>query len=72
MICKLKVENFKAFSEAVEIVFYSDNNIKRFEWNLHDIDSKKIVKTASFYGPNNTGKTCILLSIMNLKCLMLK
>ena len=71
MICKLKVENFKAFSDSVEVSFYADNNIKRFEWNLNEAGNKKIVKTSSFYGPNNTGKTCLLLSLMNLRNLML-
>lgn len=71
MICRLKVENFKAFSEPVEVNFIANNNIKRLDWNLSRHDNISVVKTAGFYGPNNTGKTCILLSLANLKNLMI-
>lgn len=71
MICKFKVENFKTFAEEIEINFYSDNNIKRFDWNLLDLGNKSVVKTAGFYGPNNTGKTCIMIAIMSLRDIMM-
>lgn len=71
MICRLSVENFKAFANRVELDFFANGNIKRLNYNLNDVGGKSILKTIGFYGPNNTGKTCIFLSLVGLKSLML-
>jgi hypothetical protein len=71
MICKFSVENFKAFAEKVEIVFFANGNIKRLDYNYVSVGNKNVLKTVGFYGPNNTGKTCILLSFAALRALML-
>ena len=71
MICKFSVENFMAFADNAELDFFANGNIKRFDYNYLDVNEKNILKTVGFYGPNNTGKTCILLSILGLKALML-
>ena len=71
MICKFSVENFMAFADNAELDFFANGNIKRFDYNYLDVKEKNILKTVGFYGPNNTGKTCILLSILGLKALML-
>ena len=71
MICKFSVENFKAFAKKVELDFFANGNIKRLDYNYVNAGEKSILKTAGFYGPNNTGKTCILLSLISLRALML-
>ena len=71
MICKFSVENFKAFAKKVELDFFANGNIKRLDYNYVNAGEKNILKTAGFYGPNNTGKTCILLSLISLRALML-
>ena len=71
MICKFSVENFKAFANRVELDFFANGNIKRLDYNYISQGDKNILKTAGFYGPNNTGKTCILLSLISLRSLML-
>ena len=71
MICKFSVENFKSFANKVDLDFYANGNIKRLDYNFVSAGEKSILKTAGFYGPNNTGKTCILLSFIGLKALML-
>ena len=71
MICRFSVENFKAFDERVELDFYASLNIKRFGYNFTNIGGYNILKTTGIYGPNNTGKTCILLALFNLRALML-
>ena len=71
MICKFSVENFKAFAGKVELDFFANGNIKRFDYNYINVSEKNILKTIGLYGPNNTGKTCILLSLISLKSLML-
>jgi len=71
MICRFTVENFKAFAEKVDLVFYADGNIKRLDYNYEMVGREKILKTAGFYGPNNTGKTCLFLALSSLRSLML-
>ena len=71
MICKFSVENFKAFAKKVELDFFANGNIKRLDYNYVNAGEKNILKTAGFFGPNNTGKTCILLSLISLRALML-
>lgn len=71
MICRFSVENFKAFAERIELDFFANGNIKRFDYNHVNADEKNILKTIGFYGPNNTGKTCVLLSLISLRALML-
>ena len=71
MICKFSVENFKSFADKVELDFYANGNIKRFNYNYIETSGKNVLKTVGFYGPNNTGKTCILLSLIDLRALML-
>lgn len=71
MICTFSVENFKAFADKTDLDFFANGNIKRLDYNYLDIANKSILKTIGFYGPNNTGKTCILLALRNLKALML-
>ncbi len=71
MICKFSVENYKAFSEKVQLDFFADRNIKRLDYNFIESHEKSILKTAGFYGPNNTGKTCILSAPADLRALML-
>ncbi len=71
MICRFSVENFKAFANKVELDFFANGNIKRLDYNYINAGEKNILKTAGFYGPNNTGKTCILLALISLRALML-
>ena len=71
MICKFSVENYKAFADRIELDFYANGNIKRLDYNYVEISDKNVLKTIGFYGPNNTGKTCILSSLISLRALML-
>lgn len=71
MICKLTLENYKVFANRVDLDFYANGNIKRFDYNYETIQSRDVLKTIGFYGPNNTGKTCLLLSLASLRALML-
>ena len=71
MICKFTVKNFLAFADEVELDFYANMNIKRFECNYVKRANKNILKAVGFYGPNNTGKTCILKALRMLRILML-
>lgn len=71
MICSFSVKNFKAYGDKVDLSFFADQNIKRFECNSIPADGKRILKAVGFYGPNNTGKTCILYALCCLRRIML-
>ena len=71
MICKFTVNNFKTFGQKVELDFFANMNIKRLDYNYLNIGEKNVLKTIGFYGPNNTGKTCILMALASLRSLML-
>ena len=70
MICRLNLENFMAFGGKVEMDFFANGNIKRFDYNHIDLGGKSVLKTVGFYGPNNTGKTCVLMSLLAVRALM--
>ena len=71
MICNFTVDNFKTFGQKVELDFFANMNIKRLDYNYLNVGEKNILKTIGFYGPNNTGKTCILMALASLRSLML-
>ena len=51
--------------------FVADAQIKRFLCNSAEQCDLNVLKTICVYGPNNTGKTCVLLALRNLKSLMI-
>lgn len=71
MICSFSVKNFKAYGDKVDLSFFADQNIKRFDCNSIPAEGKRILKAVGFYGPNNTGKTCILYALCCLRRIML-
>ena len=71
MICTFSVENYKTYADKVEFGFFADRNIKRFDCNYVLAGKKGILKTIGLYGPNNTGKSWALLSLVGLRSLML-
>ena len=71
MITYFSVQNYKTFYKKVEIDFRLNKKIKRFLVNGIEEGSERLLKSIGIYGPNNAGKTCLLLSISNLKHLML-
>lgn len=71
MIARFSVTNYKAFAERVDLDFFANGNIKRLDYNYVSSMNKNILKTMGFYGPNNTGKTCIISAFASLRALML-
>ena len=71
MITYFSVRNYKTFYRQVELDFRLNRRIKRFLVNGIETGESRYLKTVGIYGPNNAGKTCLLLSIVNLKTLML-
>ena len=71
MITYFSVQNYKTFYKKVELDFRLNKSIKRFLVNGIKSGDERYLKSIGIYGPNNAGKTCLLLSITNLKNIML-
>lgn len=71
MLLNCKIKNFKTFKNPIEISFVADMHIKKFLANTYSIAEQNVLKTVSIYGPNNTGKSCLIEAIYALKRIML-
>lgn len=60
MILKFNIENFQVYSAEVKFNLEADLRTKKFRSNVIASPQGNILKTAAIYGPNNTGKTCLL------------
>lgn len=71
MITYIKFKNYKTFFKEVSVNFVANDQIKRFMCNSVNLNNLNVLKTVGIYGPNNTGKTCLVLALRNLRALML-
>lgn len=60
MLIRFKIENFEAFNEEVELNLEADLRTKKLSTNIIQHPQGNILKSAVLYGPNNTGKTCLV------------
>jgi len=71
MIIDFGVSNHKAFGEKVELSFVADKRIRTLRCNTVETHNIALLKAIGLYGSNNTGKTCFLQAINNLKMALL-
>lgn len=71
MLTNFSFKNYKTFANKVNVSLTANLSIKRFLCNSFELDNRRILKTIGVYGPNNTGKTCLVLALANLKTIML-
>lgn len=71
MLLNYKIKNYKTFKDEIELSFNADMHIQKFKSNTLNIGGQNILKSIGVYGPNNTGKTCLIYAINTLKSLML-
>ena len=71
MITELRVDNCCIFNKKVSFSLKADMRSKRFGTNIHKENGFNILKTAAIYGPNNSGKTCLINIMGNLKAVLL-
>lgn len=71
MLIKLFLKNYKAFNEGVELNLLADLRTKKFTSNIINHPLANVIKSAAIYGPNNTGKTCIINAIRDFKAVLL-
>lgn len=67
MITEVKVENCFIFEKETLFSLKADMRTKRLGSNVYSNGDNNIVKAAGIYGPNNSGKTCLLKCIRNIK-----
>ena len=71
MLLKFAVENFMAFSSKIELNLEADLRTQKFNSNIIFNPLGNSVKSLAIYGPNNTGKTCLLNAINQYKLVLL-
>lgn len=67
MITNLKFNNCFAFNKEIEMDLLADRRIKKFPSNLYKLSKFSVLKSAVIYGPNNTGKTCLINCVKAIK-----
>ena len=71
MIIELSVKNCYAFEDTIIFSMKADMRNKKFGANVHKENNFSILKTAGIYGPNNSGKTCLIKCIRAIKEVLL-
>lgn len=71
MITELRADNCCIFNRKINFSLKADMRSKKFGTNIHKENGFNILKTAAIYGPNNSGKTCLINIIGNLKSILL-
>lgn len=72
MLYSLKLKNVEVFNNEIEFSMNADMRTKRFSTNVINTLNNDVVKASAIYGPNNTGKTCFIRIIENIKNAILK
>lgn len=71
MLLSIRIKNYKTFKNEIEMSFMADMRIKRFVSNTIEVNNHNVLKTAGIYGPNNTGKSCLIEALYSLRLVML-
>ena len=71
MIIEIRVKNCFTFDEQIVFSLKADMRNKKFASNVHSENYFNILKTAGIYGPNNSGKTCLLKCIKAIRQILL-
>ncbi|PBQ31663.1 hypothetical protein CNR22_07735 [Sphingobacteriaceae bacterium] len=67
MLLRFSLFNMFSFGETKEINMLSNNRIKRLEHHKYKLDDLNIVKMASIYGANGSGKSNLIKALSLLK-----
>lgn len=71
MLIELRSKNCFAFQEPISFSMKADMRNKKFSTNVHQENNFNVLKTAGIYGPNNSGKTCLIKCIHSMKQILL-
>ena len=67
MIIEIRAKNCFAFDDEIAFSMKADMRNKKFATNVHKENNFNVLKTVGIYGPNNTGKTCLIKCIRTIK-----
>ena len=67
MIIEIRAKNCFAFKDEIAFSMKADMRNKKFVTNVHKENNFNVLKTVGIYGPNNTGKTCLIKCIRTIK-----
>lgn len=71
MIIEIRAKNCFAFEDEVRFSMKADMRNKKFPSNVHRENNFNVLKIAGIYGPNNSGKTCLVKCIRSIKHVLL-
>jgi len=63
MFLEFRIQNFEVFNKSIELSFEADFRTKKFLANSFLCSQGNALKSMVVYGPNNTGKTCLIEAI---------
>lgn len=72
MIIEIMAQNFNVFKKKVVLNLESDMRNKKFSSNVNSLTNYNILKSVGIYGPNNSGKTCLLKILPAIKSVLKK
>lgn len=70
MLIDFTLENHQAFLKKATISFVADRRTRKLRSNLLEAGSLSVVKSIGLYGANNTGKTCLLRAVEDMKMVL--
>lgn len=70
MLIDFTLENHQAFLKKATISFVADKRTRKLRSNLLEAGSLSVVKSIGLYGSNNTGKTCLLRAVEDMKMVL--
>lgn len=71
MIVEIRAKNCFSFSEPIVFSMNADMRNKKFASNVYKENNFNVLKVAGIYGPNNSGKTCLVKCIRGIKNILL-
>ena len=71
MLLNFTIQNFEVFSNTVELCCEANMHTKKFLSNVIQHKQGNVLKSLAIYGPNNTGKTCIIEALMAFRDVLL-
>ena len=71
VIIEIRAKNCFAFEDVISFSLKADMRNKKFASNVYKENQFHILKTAGVYGPNNSGKTCLIKCIWAIKQILL-
>ena len=71
MIIEVRAKNCFIFYDEISFSLKADMRNKKFSSNVYKENNFNVLKVAGIYGPNNSGKTCLIKCIRSIKNVIL-